>query len=131
MKNAKSIWATTPKGWSLITQSTSSALVKGEVGVGYFYNPNPHAQMWPTYYGTAYGEHRKIAGPHTSWFAGPENTDAFRFIVPSLPGDSQSYFWTESWQKGEREADEDIRLKRTRRFTRVRDAIAWLERPKD
>jgi len=40
---------------------------------------------------------------------------------------SQAYFWTEEWQEGEREADEDIRLGRTKSFANVEDAIAWLD----
>ncbi len=46
-----------------------------------------------------------------------------------LQGDeeSQSYFWSESWQQAEREADEDIRAGRTARFDTVDDLIADLE----
>ncbi len=39
----------------------------------------------------------------------------------------QAFFWTETWQEGEREAEEDILAGRTRRFTNVNDAWAWLE----
>lgn len=38
----------------------------------------------------------------------------------------QAYFWTEEWQEGEREADEDLRLRRTRQFGNIEDALAWL-----
>lgn len=40
---------------------------------------------------------------------------------------AQAYFWTPDWQEAEREADEDIRLGRTRRFSTFEDAQAWLE----
>ncbi len=39
----------------------------------------------------------------------------------------QAYFWSPDWQAGEQEAEEDIRLGRTRRFARLEDALAWLE----
>lgn len=39
---------------------------------------------------------------------------------------SQAYFWTASWQAGEREAEEEIRLGRTKRFTTVEDLLRWL-----
>jgi AbrB family looped-hinge helix DNA binding protein len=32
---------------------------------------------------------------------------------------SQAYFWTESWQKGEREAENDIRSGRVKQFDSV------------
>ncbi|MEK7441659.1 MAG: hypothetical protein AABZ78_12740 [Chloroflexota bacterium] len=41
--------------------------------------------------------------------------------------ESQAYFWSESWQQAEREADEDIRAGRTTRFDSVDDLIADLE----
>jgi len=39
---------------------------------------------------------------------------------------NQSYFWTEEWQEDEREADEDIKAGRTRRFSTAQEAISWL-----
>lgn len=40
---------------------------------------------------------------------------------------SQAYFWTEVWQKGEREADEDLRAGRVKRFETLADLIADLD----
>lgn len=40
---------------------------------------------------------------------------------------AQAYFWTPDWQEAEREADEDIHLGRTRRFSTFEDAQVWLE----
>lgn len=40
---------------------------------------------------------------------------------------AQAYFWAPEWQEAERQADEDIRLGRTRRFSSFEDARAWLE----
>ena len=40
----------------------------------------------------------------------------------------QAYFWTEPWQKGEREAQADIRAGRTKKFKSAKDLIADLGR---
>ena len=39
---------------------------------------------------------------------------------------SQVWFWTERWQQGEREAEEDIRFGRVQHFTNAEEAIASL-----
>jgi len=46
----------------------------------------------------------------------------------SLVDASQSYFWTEGWQRGEREAQQDIRHRRTKRFPSAKALIADLKR---
>jgi antitoxin PrlF len=38
----------------------------------------------------------------------------------------QAYFWTEAWQAGEREADEDMTAGRVYRFEKAEDLIAHL-----
>ena len=38
----------------------------------------------------------------------------------------QKWFWTDHWQEGEREAEEDIRAGRIHRFESAKDAIAFL-----
>lgn len=40
---------------------------------------------------------------------------------------SQSWFWTNEWQAGEREAEEDIKKGHVKRFDHVDDLIADLE----
>lgn len=39
---------------------------------------------------------------------------------------SQAWFWTEKWQRMEREADEDIRMGRYKTFASVKKAIKYL-----
>ena len=41
---------------------------------------------------------------------------------------SQAYFWTDEWQRGEREAQEDIRRGRVKRFRTAKTLIADLKR---
>jgi len=45
-------------------------------------------------------------------------------ILGLLP--DTAYFWTEEWQQGEREADEDIRAGRLRRFNTSAEALEYL-----
>ena len=40
---------------------------------------------------------------------------------------SQAYFWSESWQAGERQASVDIAEGRTRQFADAQTAIAYLQ----
>ena len=46
----------------------------------------------------------------------------------SLVDASQAYFWTEGWQQGECEAQDDIRRRRTKRFRSAKALIADLKR---
>ncbi len=40
---------------------------------------------------------------------------------------SQAYFWTKAWQEGEREAEEDLRTGRVKRFETLENLIADLD----
>jgi len=40
---------------------------------------------------------------------------------------SQSYFWTQKWQKAEKEADEDIKAGRVKTFDSVDELIKELD----
>jgi len=48
-------------------------------------------------------------------------------IPKKLVDKSQAYFWTKRWQKGEREADEDIEAGRVRTFDSVDELIEDLD----
>jgi len=49
-------------------------------------------------------------------------------LIPQIAIDrSQAYFWTERWQEGERQAEEDIRSGRVEKFENADDLIADLE----
>ena len=52
--------------------------------------------------------------------------DSLILTPKKLIDKSQAYFWTEEWQKGEREADEDIKAGRVKRFATVEELIADL-----
>ena len=43
-----------------------------------------------------------------------------------IPED-EAWFWTQEWQAGEREADEDIKAGRTKKFDSIADAVKYLE----
>lgn len=46
--------------------------------------------------------------------------------VKKLVDKDQAWFWTERWQKGETEADDDIRAGRVHHFDNAEDAIVSL-----
>jgi AbrB family looped-hinge helix DNA binding protein len=46
--------------------------------------------------------------------------------LQTVPPD-QAWFWTERWQKMEREAQEDINAGRVQQFDNVDEMIAWLD----
>jgi AbrB family looped-hinge helix DNA binding protein len=52
-------------------------------------------------------------------------------LTPQIAIDrSQAYFWTKRWQEGERQAEEDIRSGRVKKFENVDDLIADLKSDK-
>jgi antitoxin MazE len=42
---------------------------------------------------------------------------------------SQAWFWTERWQRMEREADEDIKAGQMKSFDNVDEFLSWLDSP--
>ena len=46
----------------------------------------------------------------------------------SLVDASQAYFWTDQWQRGERQAQEDIKGRRVKRFRSAKALVADLKR---
>ncbi len=58
-----------------------------------------------------------------------EVEDERAVLMPKkLVDKSQAYFWTKRWQKGEREADEDIKAGRVKSFDSVDELIKDLDR---
>jgi len=52
-------------------------------------------------------------------------------LVPKIAIDrSQAYFWTERWQQGEREAEEDLHAGRFKQFANMDELIHDLESKK-
>ena len=39
---------------------------------------------------------------------------------------SQAYFWTDEWQKGEKEAEEAKRKEKFKEFKKAEEAVKWL-----
>jgi len=52
---------------------------------------------------------------------------AIRLVPQVLVERSQAYFWTERWQEGEREADEDLRAGRYKDFGDIESLLEDLE----
>ena len=46
----------------------------------------------------------------------------------SLVDASQAYFWTDEWQRGEREAQDDVRRRRVKRIRSAKALISDLKR---
>lgn len=57
-----------------------------------------------------------------------EVVDEKAVLVPKkLVDKSQAYFWTKSWQEGEKEAEEDIKSGRVKVFDSVKELIKELD----
>ena len=52
---------------------------------------------------------------------------AIRLVPQVLVERSQAYFWTERWQEGERESDEDLRAGRYKDFDDIETLLEELE----
>jgi AbrB family looped-hinge helix DNA binding protein len=51
--------------------------------------------------------------------------------VKKLVDKNQAWFWSERWQQGEKEAEEDIRAGRTRQFPDAESAVSYLHSQAD
>jgi AbrB family looped-hinge helix DNA binding protein len=51
--------------------------------------------------------------------------------VKKLIDKEQAWFWSERWQQGEREAEDDIRAGRVQRFPDTKSAISYLHKQTD
>jgi AbrB family looped-hinge helix DNA binding protein len=59
----------------------------------------------------------------------PDGT--IRLLPKALIERCQTYFWSERWQEGEREAEADIQAGRVRRFEDVDAALEFLDQPEE
>jgi bifunctional DNA-binding transcriptional regulator/antitoxin component of YhaV-PrlF toxin-antitoxin module len=57
-----------------------------------------------------------------------ETKDGVLMKPAKLVDPSQAYFWTREWQAGEREAEEDIRRGRVKKFKSVKELMDDLRR---
>jgi len=58
-----------------------------------------------------------------------EVEDERAVLMPKkLVDKNQAYFWTKSWQEGEREADEDIKVDRVKMFNSVDELIEDMDK---
>jgi AbrB family looped-hinge helix DNA binding protein len=56
-----------------------------------------------------------------------EKDGSIRLVPQVLVDRSQAYFWTERWQEGEREAEEDLRAGRYKDFDDIESLLDELE----
>jgi len=71
---------------------------------------------------------RARAAPGDLFVAEVTTPDVIVLRRQRLVDASQEYFWSERWQEGEREAEEDIRRGRVKRFTSAKALITDLKR---
>ncbi len=56
-----------------------------------------------------------------------DDEGTIRLVPQVLVDRSQAYFWTERWQEGERETDEDLRAGRYKDFDDIKSLLEELE----
>jgi AbrB family looped-hinge helix DNA binding protein len=56
-----------------------------------------------------------------------EEDGSIRLVPQVLVDRSQAYFWTERWQEGEREAEQDLRAGRYKDFDDIESLLDELE----
>lgn len=71
-------------------------------------------------------QEHSVSAPTVITFATTEHAAAPRNGLPSLIAPDQVYFWSEAWQRGEHETDEDIAAGRVHGFADIDDALIWL-----
>ena len=71
---------------------------------------------------------RREAGIEVGDYLEVQVIDGQLLLVPKQVIDKdQAYFWTEAWQEGEREAEEDLRQGRTEQFESLEALLADLD----
>lgn len=71
---------------------------------------------------------RRRAGIEVGDYLEARIADDHLVLVPKRVIDKdQAYFWTDAWQEGEREAEEDLREGRVERFESLDELIADLD----
>ena len=71
---------------------------------------------------------RREAGIEIGDYLEIQIADGYLKLLPKRVIDKdQAYFWTEAWQEGEREAEQDLRQGRTEQFETLEALIADLD----
>ena len=71
---------------------------------------------------------RRQAGIEIGDYLQVQVTDDHLILVPKRVIDKgQAYFWSDAWQEGEREAEEDLRQGRVEQFETLDELIADLD----
>jgi hypothetical protein len=58
-------------------------------------------------------------------------SDGERYSIPFFILRDQAYYWSHDWQRGEAEADAELRRGEARAFDDPEDALRWLDGPED
>jgi AbrB family looped-hinge helix DNA binding protein len=71
---------------------------------------------------------RRAAGIEVGDYVEVQLVDERLVLTPKQVIDkSQAYFWTEAWQRGEREAEADLQIGRVERFETLEELFADLD----
>ncbi len=84
--------------------------------------------MNPRAMGTKSSADEVRVAPMGAWSSASERVPR---RVPLFIPRSQAYYWTREWQRGEAEADEELRRGEARRFDDHQEALRWLNSPED
>jgi hypothetical protein len=58
-------------------------------------------------------------------------SDGERYSVPFFILRNQAYYWSLEWQRGEAEADAELKRGEAHAFDNPEDALRWLDDPED